>query len=292
MIDLITVVFNKELPYLELQAKSIEQYVNSSDINSIVVVVNDHTSIVDQVNPLWYGKLADKIQIKHYTYYIKEHSEIGWDNQQLYKLLAAGKSKCEWSVILDAKTLFIKNYNLTDIIKDNKVNLYAVPCPACFYTELKFIENLFNVNFYNSILSCGAPFYFHTATVQSLINHIEKFDRFFIDHASNPPRVTEFILYSGYVLYKFGSYDVLYQLISHNKYSYKPCNISDWEWQEFNEIMQKIHFNMESILTVSLHRRAYVKLTSDQQTQWLELLQTKNIVSDIQNIKSKLNILY
>ena len=45
MLDFITVVFQDELPLLEIQARSFDQYLNPPDVNQIVVVVNDNDAV-------------------------------------------------------------------------------------------------------------------------------------------------------------------------------------------------------------------------------------------------------
>ena len=47
-IDLVTVVFEPELPVLRAQAQSINLYCRDLGIKNIYVIVNDHESVADQ----------------------------------------------------------------------------------------------------------------------------------------------------------------------------------------------------------------------------------------------------
>ena len=99
MIDLITVVHRPEMPFLELQAKSIETYFEDNFVNSIQVVVNDDDSVCDLINKAWWGKYQDRVNIVPYSLYNYKCRVNGWENQQLCKLLAASQSQQTWAII-------------------------------------------------------------------------------------------------------------------------------------------------------------------------------------------------
>ena len=65
MIDILTVVFQQELYYLEIQARSIEQYIDSDKIGKIFVIVNDEDSVCSAVNVNWWGRNSHKVNIIH-----------------------------------------------------------------------------------------------------------------------------------------------------------------------------------------------------------------------------------
>ena len=112
MLDLITVVFQPEVSYLEIQARSIDHYFSQDQIKNIYIVVNDQDSVVDLVDRSWWGKFADRVVVYPYSVFGYKNRVGGWDHQQLCKLLAAARSTCEWSVVLDAKTFFVKPFSL------------------------------------------------------------------------------------------------------------------------------------------------------------------------------------
>jgi hypothetical protein len=97
--------------------------------------------------------------------------------------------------------------------------------------------------------------------------------------------MTEFMLYSGYVIKKYQSYTVLYTGQQH----YQVTNLADWQINEFDEILERMGANNN--LTSSIQGRAYPHLSDSQLDQWLDFLLTKHIISDKEIAKTKLNIL-
>ena len=157
-------------------------------------------------------------------------------------------------------------------IFDTNGQVYSPLCaisPFC-QNEKTFIESVFHINFNNKMLGPpGVPFMFKTDIVNTLINDIEqkvndKFVNFFLEHTSNPPRVTEFVLYSGYILYKFNSYDVVYN----NSQKFRVWNLSDWEVSDFDHRWNYFIKHIDEILTASIHRRAYSALSDNQKNIW------------------------
>jgi hypothetical protein len=82
--------------------------------------------------------------------------------------------------------------------------------------------------------------------------------------------VTEFILYSGYVLYKFGSFDSLYNT---KENAMLPCNLCHSEVAMFDHKFKEI----ARANTVSVHRRAWDQLTTQQQEQYNDFLKSRGI---------------
>lgn len=290
MLNLITVVYQDELPLLKIQARSIDLYVNSKDIQTITVVVNDTKDLINFIDVAWYGKHQDKVNIIQFP----SVELSGWDSQQLYKLLAASQSTTEWNMILDAKTWFVNSLDINKVL-DSANRAYH--CPAenltAFSAELKFTESYFDINTNNTIIGpAGVPFMFHTKTVTALMNSIENlssqsFDRWFAEHVADPPRITEFVLYSVYVVYKYGNYTSLYAELGRPYYLY--YNVCDWQIGEFDAIYKKMQSKDLRVLTVSVHRRAFRLLSAKQKNDWLQLLVDKKLV---ENDTFNINTLY
>lgn len=294
MINLITVVFKQELSYLKMQAKSIELYVNSQDLNSIVIVVNDSIDILASIDPLWYGINSHKVKILHFSELISESdlsafvSQSGWDTQQICKLLAASISNVDWNMIIDAKTLFICPLVLTNLITlDNKAFSNPAEISHHFIAERDFVQQYFNINLNNHYIGPGGvPFLMHSSTVRSLIEYIKMHENISLTEFFFRYSVTEFLLYSGYVLFLFKKYNALYQIHHPDKYIYH--HIADSQILEFDLIMQFIHQHANTI-TISLHRRAYPLLTDKQKTCWCELLYSKKLIDSVEDTKNELN---
>jgi hypothetical protein len=196
-------------------------------------------------------------------------------------------------MILDAKTIFVQQLDLGKFINGNQSYHTLMPVPSCFTNELAFVEEYYGINLNGMFIGpAGVPFMLHTATVKDLINYTEQrnnitFSQFFQQHVSNPPRVTEFILYSGFVMHKYGSIDQLY---INTRPNYIFYNISDWETAYFDDLVQAIRSNLPRVLTISVHSRTWASINDDQQTRWLELLADLKIINNVENTKTKINI--
>ena len=82
--------------------------------------------------------------------------------------------------------------------------------------------------------------------------------------------LTEFILYSGWIQYKFGNFDTIYNT---NNSNLIPCNVCHSEVALFDRKFKA----MADATTVSVHRRAWTKLTPLQQTQYTDFLASRGI---------------
>ncbi len=299
MFSTVTVVFSKELPFLEIQARSMDLYLSEISLDSIIVVVNDSQSSV-QIDKSWYGKHQNRVKI----FYIDElvsadvirtiHQERidGWSSQQLCKLLGASLSTTDWSMVLDAKTWFIQSLDINKLISNNKAVTGLVTVNDVFVHEINCVSDFFGVSLEKQILSpSGVPFLFHTKTISAMIKEIggdiNAFSDFFLKHLKCPRRFTEFIFYCGYVLHKYKSYSEIYDLS--NPYPYFYYNIADWEGPMFDDIFNNISLHETNILTVSLHRKTFPILTDQQQTRWLNFIKSKNLIDDTEYTKITLN---
>jgi hypothetical protein len=285
MLDLITVVFRDELPLLEIQARSISQYINSQDINTITIIVNDTDDVVDLIDTAWWQQNQNKVQIKPYTKWNYNCRINGWENQQICKLMGAAESVAEWSMVLDAKTWFIQSLDL-----DKLFDPTGRPCVGLqgisthFISSQQFVEKYYNVALDQVIGPAGVPFMFHTKTVKDMVNSIDDFIDFFQTNVRYPNLVTEFHLYSGYVLSQYKTYDALY-----NKTQYYNClNIADWEAGDFDQLFDQLS-TLPTLLTASIHRRTYQSLTPEQIGQWARFLVDRKLDCDISNIVERLN---
>lgn len=283
MLDLITVVFRDELPLLKIQAESIHKYVSTQNINSITVVVNDTDDVADLIDVSWWQQHQDRVQVKCYSKWNYACRITGWENQQICKLLAAAESTAEWSMVLDAKTWFVRPLDLTRLFSNSKANTGFIPVMEVFDSSRQFVENLYSIKLDLVLGPGGVPFMFHTDTVQELVNSIDNFIEFFQTNVKYPNLVTEFHLYSGYVLNKFGSYEALYNKTQY----YQVVNIADYEAPEFDVLFKTM--SSANILTVSIHRRTYKDLSESQITQWINFLKDKSVIHNELETRRQIN---
>lgn len=286
VIDLITVVFEPELYLLELQARSISLYIDHTRIQNIYIVVNDDSHLCDSIDPQWWAENSGKVKIIHRSFFGDTSMLDGWSSQQLYKLCAANIAESQWSMCLDAKTWFVQPLDWNQLFdRDGRVKFSSFPTIPVFRSAQTAIEQYFNIQLPQVIGPGGVPFMFHTETVKDMVDYIPDFFNFFSSNVKTPTNITEFMLYSGYVIKKYQSYGDLYT----GQQYYQVTNLADWQIDEFDAILQ--HMGSSRNLTSSIQGRAYPHLSHQQLDQWLDFLLTKHIIDDKEIAKSKLNIL-
>jgi hypothetical protein len=287
VIDLITVVFKKEIPLIEIQARSIELYIDTDRIKNIYVVVNDEDSIVNLIDPRWWGTNSNKVQIIPRSKYGVDSALIGWDSQQMYKLFAAESAESAWSMCLDAKTWFVQELHWDKLFDEqNRVKFRSIPVIPVFKSAQEFLEKFYNIHMKEVIGPGGVPFMFHTETVKSMFKELgTPFLEFFSTHVRFPANITEFMLYSAYIVHKYSNYSSLYSQYQ----PYMVQNMADFQFDKFDKILEDMNYPVT--LTASIHLRVYPLLSDDQFERWFSFLVEKNLTTNIENTKSQLNIL-
>lgn len=266
MIDIVTVVFRDELPVLKLQAESVDLYCQDMNLGLIYVIVNDNNIEID---PQWWGSFADRVRVIPRTVWPIQYVENGWLTQQLLKLLGAANSTNTWTMVLDAKTILVQPVDLTRIFdqSDRLIWGYAEISPV-FDPARVIVSKLFDINLTSIAGPAGVPFFFHNATVRSMIKDVElRTNQVFTDWFQQQGMVTEFILYSGYLQYRDTSLDVMYNC---NDQPYKICNVCHNETEIFN--LKFIEMMHPDTLTVSVHRKAWTALTDIQRKAYKDYL--------------------
>jgi hypothetical protein len=92
---------------------------------------------------------------------------------------------------------------------------------------------------------------------------------FFCQHVMHPYFITEFNLYSAYVLKKYRCYS---NVIAGSQ-KFKPVNIAVGQESEFETLLRDMQDS--NTLTVSIHRNC--DLTADQRQRWKQWLATKKL---------------
>jgi hypothetical protein len=295
MLDFITVVFQDELPLLEIQARSFDQYLNPQDVNQIVIVVNDADSVVELIDPAWWGQHANRVVIKPRSGYAFAPGNSGWDDQQLLKLLAAAESETKWSIVFDTKTWLIKAFDTQESAlfdTQGRPNVGRMHLSPHFEPAKAFVEQYYGIEIEMVLGPSGVPYVFHTADVQEMIAGISDFVTFFQQHLLGPTFLTEFVLYAGFIIKKYGSVEVIY---NPNKLKIDPtqrtyinvANLADWEANNFDNFIDLV---LESkTLTASIHRSTYQHLTPEQLLTWVLFLEERKLVCNTSETLDLLN---
>lgn len=273
MIDIVTVVFKDELPVLKLQAQSIERYCRDIGIKNIYVVVNDDDDTINQIDAGWWGAAANNVLVIPRSAFSTEFVQDGWVTQQVLKILAASLSYNHWSMVLDAKTIFVRDVKLADVIdSEGRAKVGTLDVYPVFEPTRLMVNQLYGIDLPDQLGPGGVPFFFHNDVIRLMIAETtfiakQKFPRYF----QAKGRLTEFLLYSGYLHYRFGGYDTFYS----PEKAFNVVNVCHHEVDIFDKKMQEMSaFNP---LTVSVHRNAWSELTTEQQQTYKNFLIDKNI---------------
>jgi hypothetical protein len=265
MIDLITVVFKDELATLKTQAQSVAVY--GRNIDTIFVVVNDDSGTGSMIDRTWWGVWQERVQVVSRAAFGNTWSNDGWLSQQALKLMTATVSSNEWSMILDAKTFFVRPMLEFDICPAvGKLDIYPV-----FEPSQQIVNQLFEIILTQQLGPGGVPFIINTKEVRRMVTWIEEHTKQnFVEWFQAQGMLTEFILYSGWMQYQHGGFDPLYNTSTSN---IRPCNLCHSEVASFDRKFNE----MQSTDTVSIHRRAWLQLTTEQKTKYTEFLASRGI---------------
>lgn len=275
MIDIVTVVFEPELAQLQLQARSIDLYCRGIGVRNIYVVINDADSVAQQIDPTWWGVFAPQVLIVPRTVFSTEFSSNGWVSQQALKILTASVSHNVWSMILDAKTIFVRDLDpqeLTD--SQGRMRVGHMPVYPVFEPARQIVNDFYKIDLDCQLGPGGVPFFFHNDTIRLMIAEAafrarQSFPQWFQAQG----RLTEFVLYSGFLKHRFGSFDAFYS--SDN--AVFPCNVCHSEVERFDHKL--VEMTQPGTSTVSIHRDAWSQLSAEQQQQYRDFLTSRGIAT-------------
>lgn len=264
MIDLITVVFDEELETLKTQARSIAVY--GRNIDTIFVVTNDNTGIGSTIDRTWWGVWQERVQVVSRDAFGDQWSDNGWLSQQVLKLMTATISSNEWSMILDAKTFFVKpmlEFESNPAV--GQLDIYPV-----FKPSRDIINQLFNIELTKQLGPGGVPFIINTHATRDMVAWIEEHtQQDFVHWFQSQGMLTEFMLYSGWIQ-RQGGFDTMYNI---SKSDILPSNLCHSEVASFDRKFNE----MQATDTVSIHRRAWLQLSPEQQTKYTDFLASRGI---------------
>lgn len=272
MIDTVTIAFKDELTVLKVQAESVDLYCQDIGIKTIFVVVNDDDSVADQIDPAWWGSLSSCVKIIPRSFFKCNFVENGWVSQQVLKVLASELSTNQYSMILDAKTIFVKPATFDLLLPGGKIAGGTYPIQEVFSTSARIVGELFGVTVDRNGGLSGVPFLFKNSDIRSMIAEIEsltkqKFPKWFQDQGM----VTEYILYVGYCKYLYGDLSNVYSETT-------PYQVANLCHSQTGIIPNKLSDMAEPCrLTVSVHRRAWAAMTTEQQNTYKQLLISRGI---------------
>ena len=274
MIDIVTVVFEQEIPVLRAQAQSIALNCQRIGIRNIYVVLNDSETIASQIDPAWWGPLANSVLVIPRPAFSAPFVDNGWVSQQLLKLMTAAMSYNTYSMILDAKTLFVRELDPATVVDDTgRIRTGIMPLYPVFAPAKKIVDELFAMDLQQQVGPGGVPCIVHNDTVRMMIAEVTmRTQQSFPIWFQRQGRLTEFVLYSAFVQHLCGSIDVLYD--QQNSIG----NIVNVGHNETDAWLIKINQMCKpDALTVSVHRNAWLELTAPQRQEYRDLLVSRGI---------------
>lgn len=275
MIDIVTVVFEQELPVLQAQAQSIDLYCRNIGVKNIFVVVNDRNDVADQIDPTWWGSFADCVKVILRSEFGCSFVDNGWVSQQALKMLAGNLSTNTYSMVLDAKTIFVRPFPVNELFDNNKLCVGLLPIYPVFERSRQITNELFGIDLQYQAGPGGVPFFFQTSKLRAMIAFIEnKTQQNFAEWFQAQGMLTEFVLYSGW-LQRQGGLETYYS----KKINFNVCNLCH---SEVGIADNKLEFmKTPAVLTVSIHRNAWTQLSADQQLTYTKFLKSRNINKDV-----------
>jgi hypothetical protein len=265
MVDIVTVVFQDELEVLRLQAQSLDLY--GCDIQNIFVIVNEDSDLAKKINTAWWGSLSSRVAVLTRNEFGNSWADNGWVSQQALKLSAAARCESPWSIILDAKTIFVKSM---PVLK-SQPQVGLLPIYPVFEPSQRIVNQLFDIHLDAQLGPGGVPFVINTDQVKEMIAWIENRQKeSFATWFQDQGMLTEFLLYAGWLVYNTGGLDRLYDI---KNISMTPCNLCHSEVGAFDRKFAE----MQSTTTVSIHRRAWSQLNNIQQGMYLNFLRERGI---------------
>jgi len=276
MIDVCTVVFEPEIPVLRLQAQSLDLYCKNIGIRNIYVVINDADNLAQTIDPAWWGDLASNVLVIPRSAFSVPWIDNGWVTQQLWKMLVSSMSYNTWTMALDAKTVFVRELQLERVIDDQgRAAVGYLPVYPVFEPAKQIVDRLFDINLEQQIGPGGVPFLFHNDTVRFMISDVTLATRkSFPSWFQEQGRLTEFMLYSGFVQHKYAKADTL--VAPENRLG-SVINICHSQLDQFDQLVQRMR--SEDPLTVSVHREAWQQATDQQRMDYKFFLIDRGILS-------------
>jgi hypothetical protein len=289
IIPIVTVTCLRDLPLLDLQAQSINNYLNTDCPLYIVVNEKDPTEWDS-----YFNKHLRQYYDKHHLtiVYLKDFDgawedwipsdknpwSVGWETQQILKLAISKYFKSKRYLVLDSQNFLVTSWAPTQYGLLNG----KVPCraghsvmPHEIYNDYLKTLDIKNPPHIIGMMSICTPIFFHTDLVKHLIDAnggVKKFTRWF----KGASRIkSEFILYELWAEKHGGTYD----------YHYMIPDIEDWanpylrdcRTQEEFEIFFNALGKHKPNAWASANHRAWGAMTDDQYSKLKNKLSEYNL---------------
>ncbi|MCW3492766.1 DUF6492 family protein [Microbacterium sp. SSM24] len=213
----VTITYRAEDTLLLLQARSLALYARPDDVASVIVIDNGSPRMSRRTRRRLldaYGPLADRVRIVRRSELGSDVAASGWMSQQVMKLAAHRLVQTPTYVLLDAKNHLIRPVSVSDFLAaDGRARTGFQS-----YLSHPLLPRLRRVLDYLGLDQAAAdhfpptstPFVAHREVAAALIDDIEKSSGrpFAVEFVEAD--LTEFPLYSAWLLRRDGSWDATY----------------------------------------------------------------------------------
>ena len=262
----VTIVYEEELEFLFLQARSFHLFCPCDLVFEIIVVDNSDKNISNNTKKKLlsaYGNHSDRVAFLTKKDFEPMPKVSGWKTQQILKLAVAQYVNTALYLVLDAKNHFVKRLTRRFLTTNDglaQINSYSYEThPLRPYLER--VLTYFDMDRDHHVLRFTptvTPFMMYRSIAISLIAFVEhregkKFASAFIDR-----EFAEFPLYSAYLLYAYGDWR------SHYNFHQVFCPVI-WPDRTSSESIRSAIETVENneIPFFSVHRRSILKIDSD-----------------------------
>ncbi len=259
--DVVVVAFCDELRLLKLQARSFAKYASGESIGNIYIILHDNK--VQEFTRYFkkhilpeYGHLKGKIKLTPYTSVLGHRLETpNWWTQQSIKILASSLVETAHYLILDCKNHLIRPLERSKLYTaDNKMLMPLGHYHKDFDDKLQSAFKYFGgegTPVLDKALPTITPFLIKKNIAQNIINHIETKEKKPFHEVFIEQKFTEFFLYFGYLLARYGSIDAFYAESGLIVLAYFDDCLHDTDKVDSFDT----YINMETVYSLGVHRK-------------------------------------
>lgn len=286
--DIVIITFNKEIPMLELQAKSIAKFVDLN-IGKILIIYNGTDAELLYVNLDWFGKYKDRVTIArrndlydapaHLTGYWLESK--GYLIQQILKIKSYRLCVSPYIIILDAKNWFINTVTQDMILSIDKKLLYQSVGVADFWKSCNhYIENKLDLplNTLNTAqINNLTPFFITKKVLGQIDKEVNNYENDLLTG-----KYPEFMLINAYIekRYKLTNF-----FFDHNykKYGFVSGLWHNWKTDEnyINNPINALFDCYKFLFATGISRKQWQTLDNKFQIELIEKLKELDLMNEI-----------
>jgi len=216
----VTVVFEGDELMLRLQARSIARYAGALTDTRIIVIENFRSPR----SPAWrkrqralYGAFAPNVRFVAADDLTGTIRAEGWWKQQLLKLAVVRLVDTDTYLVIDGKTLLIRDLRPEDLFAADgrpkmAISGYAAHPLELFFDQAMAYFNLDRADWIGRFVETAPPFTVDTAVCRDLIAHVENREGAAFEAAFLSTGVTEFFLYGAWIASQRGALEAVYDI--------------------------------------------------------------------------------